>query len=382
MIASDSGSGRGTAIDPKEIKRFELTEVYSHPDAKVDIVLVHGLNGDPHNSWTSTHGVFWPTQLLPVTLKSAKARILVYGYNADVYAFGKGGASSDMIHQHAQTLLANLSLERKSEEASDHPIIWVAHSLGGILVKRALNLSDDLKDKYADDLRSIAVSTYGIIFLGTPHTGADPAKWGLMLQGMVNALMPKKLVHTEDQLVKTLKTNNETLQNINLKFLEIYQKFRVYMVHEGVPTDLKGTKIFIVDQLSASPQLPGVVYYGIEATHSGMCKFESKNSPGYSNISGTIKSWVEESPRVIEARREYEKQKRWRDKNDQAAELLGYYPTTPQASNPHTPGTSRENIQPAQPYVQPGLVEASPRTRFEFEAAEVEEMDTEMAGNR
>lgn len=299
--------------------------MYSHPDAKVDIVLVHGLNGDPQRSWTSPHGVFWPTQLLPVTLKSAKARILVYGYNADVYAFGKGSASSDMIHQHAQTLLANLSLERKSEEASDHPIIWVAHSLGGILVKRALNLSDDLKDKYADDLRSIAVSTYGIIFLGTPHTGADPAKWGLMLQGMVNALMPKKVVHTEDQLVKTLQTSNETLQNINLKFLEIYQKFRVYMVHEGVPTDLKGTKMFIVDQISASPQLPGVVYYGIEATHSGMCKFESKNSPGYSNISGTIKSWVEESPRVIESRRESEKQKRWRDKNDQAAELLGYY---------------------------------------------------------
>lgn len=110
-------------------------------------MLVHGLNGHPRNTWTAKNGVFWPSQLLPVSLKSAQARVLTYGYNADVYAFGaggKGGPSTDMIHQHAQTLLANLALERKSEERSDVPIIWVAHSLGGILVKRALELSHDL----------------------------------------------------------------------------------------------------------------------------------------------------------------------------------------------------------------------------------------------
>lgn len=114
-----------------------MTEVYTHPDAKVDIVLVHGLNGHPQKTWTAKNGTFWPTDLLPLTLKSAKARILVYGYNADVYAFGGDkSASSDMIHQHAQTMVTNLSLERKSEERAECPIIWVVHSLGGILLKR------------------------------------------------------------------------------------------------------------------------------------------------------------------------------------------------------------------------------------------------------
>ncbi len=61
----------------------------------------------------------------------------MYGYNADVYAFSSGhSASSDFIYQHAQTLVSNLALERKSEGAQENPIIWVAHSLGGILVKR------------------------------------------------------------------------------------------------------------------------------------------------------------------------------------------------------------------------------------------------------
>ena len=150
--------------------------------------------------------------------------------------------SSDMIHQHAQTLLANLALERKSEEVGEHPIIWVAHSLGGILVKRALELSFDLQGNHDDDLRSIFVSTFGVIFLGTPHTGADPAKWGLILQGMVNAMVPKKLFETHSQLVKTLQSNNEILQNINLRFLDLYpNRLRIGMVHEGHPTDLKGT---------------------------------------------------------------------------------------------------------------------------------------------
>lgn len=111
--------------------------MYSPPDANVDVVLVHGLNGHPEKTWTAKSGVFWPTDLLPASLKGAKARILVYGYNADVYAFGGDrSASSDMIHQHAQTLVTGLSLERQSEDCGENAIIWVAHSLGGILVKR------------------------------------------------------------------------------------------------------------------------------------------------------------------------------------------------------------------------------------------------------
>jgi hypothetical protein len=104
----------------------------------VDVVFVHGLNGHPQKTWTAHNGKFWPTDLLPVTLKSVKARILVYGYNADVYAYGGGdkNASSDQIHQHAQTMITNLSMERKSEERSECPIIWVVHSLGGIMLKR------------------------------------------------------------------------------------------------------------------------------------------------------------------------------------------------------------------------------------------------------
>jgi triacylglycerol esterase/lipase EstA (alpha/beta hydrolase family) len=109
-----------------------------------------------------------------------------------------------MIHHHAQTLLTNLTLERKSRETTHHPIIFVCHSLGGILVKKALEISEGNRGKNTEDLRLIFVSTYGVMFLGTPHNGADPAKLGLTLQGMVSMLVPKGIIDTEVPLVRTL----------------------------------------------------------------------------------------------------------------------------------------------------------------------------------
>ncbi|KAI1452162.1 hypothetical protein F4805DRAFT_463047 [Annulohypoxylon moriforme] len=287
----------------KQISRYETTAVYTHPDAKVDIVLVHGLNGDPEKTWTAKNGVFWPAELLPTSLRDARANVLVYGYNADVYSKKHGSNPSDnFIYMHAQTLVTSLTHYRKDEMSSHNPIIWVCHSLGGILVKRALLYSNDLRASQHEDYRSIYVSTYGLIFLGTPHTGSDIAGWGTMLQGMSDAVVPRTFFQSESVLLKTLKRDNETLQNINNHFLDIYQRFKILMAHENHKTDLKGTRMLIVDAHSASPQLPGVTYYAIEATHSGMCKFESRNAPGYRTIATAIRDWVVDAPDVIATR--------------------------------------------------------------------------------
>lgn len=228
----------------RDIARYETTAVYTHPDAKVDIVLVHGLNGDPKTTWTNRNGVFWPLDLLPSVLgEHAPANILVYGYNADVCSSRGASPSDNFIHQHAQTLVTSLTQFRVSEGTSRNPIIWVCHSLGGILVKRALLYSNDLRGAAHQRVyRSIYASTFGLIFLGTPHAGADAASWALMLQGMADAVMPRKLFESESVLLRTLKRDNETLANINNHFLDIYQRFRIHMAHENHKTDVKGTK--------------------------------------------------------------------------------------------------------------------------------------------
>ncbi|KAK1658850.1 hypothetical protein BDP55DRAFT_637504 [Colletotrichum godetiae] len=320
----------------KQVARYEITAVFTHPDASVDIVLVHGLNGHPKSTWTSPSpssqhedGVFWPTDLLPQSLGKTRANILVYGYNADVYTTSKShasaSASDNFIYQHAQTLVTNLALYRKSEHTDKNPIIFVAHSLGGILVKRALMYSNDLRDKNQEDARSIFVSTFGIIFLGTPHTGSGMATWGVVLQNIADAIAPKKMFESESVLLKTLKKDNETLQNINSHFLDFYQRFKIHMAHENHKTDIKGTMMTVVDASSASPQLPGVVYYGIEAPHSGMCKFNSSSAPGYRNVSTAIRTWAEEAPPVIRTRWDIELDDRKARAQSEAAEITREY---------------------------------------------------------
>lgn len=225
------------------ISRYETTAVYTHPEAKVDIILIHGLNGSPETTWTSNNNVFWPTDLLPTALKGAHANILVYGYNADVYSGRHDrSASTNFIHQHAQTLITSLTLFRRSEGTSRNPIIWICHSLGGILVKRALLYSNDVRAAHHEGFRSIYISTYGIVFLGTPHAGADAASWGLMLQAMADAVVPRRFFESESVLLRTLKRDNETLENISLHFLDIHHRFRIHMAHENHKTAIKGTR--------------------------------------------------------------------------------------------------------------------------------------------
>lgn len=72
------------------IDEAEATEskLINYDNFEVDIVLVHGLNGDPRNTWTSREsGVFWPRDLLSKILP--RARILTYGYNANVNVFDR-----------------------------------------------------------------------------------------------------------------------------------------------------------------------------------------------------------------------------------------------------------------------------------------------------
>lgn len=256
--------------------------------------------------------MFWPTDLLPASLelKNQHANVLVYGYNADVYSRGTNTPSSNFIHQHAQSLVTSLTSFRKSEGTERLPIIWVVHSLGGIVTKRALLYSNDIRAHQQEDLRSVFVSTYAIIFLGTPHQGSDLATWGRMLQAMSDAIIPRRFFETESVLLKSLKKDNETLQGINNHFLDIYQRFKIHMVHENHTTDLRGTRALVVDANSASPQLQGVIYYGIEATHSGMCKFDGQNAPGYRNVSTAITEWVAVARAVIDIRWEAEEEER------------------------------------------------------------------------
>lgn len=124
---------------------------------------------------------FWPGELLPP--ECPDARILTWGYDTMVTKGLKAPADKTNIFAHGKKFLYSLGRNRDVRR----PIIFVAHSLGGIVVKEVhcfifnfihinakkllqmLANSDVAED---EDLKSIVESTAAVIFLGTPHRGS------------------------------------------------------------------------------------------------------------------------------------------------------------------------------------------------------------------
>lgn len=77
----------------------------------LSLVAVHGLGGDSVETWTHPKiKTFWLKDLLPLNVPDA--RVLTFGYNADVW-FGK---STSTFNDHAKGLLSKLVDKRDSPQ--------------------------------------------------------------------------------------------------------------------------------------------------------------------------------------------------------------------------------------------------------------------------
>ena len=163
--------------------------------------------------------MFWPQTLLPSVIPNA--RIFTWGYDADVNGW-LSSASQNNIHQHAGNLLVDLSNLRPN--ANDHsvPLIFVVHSLGGVVVKDALNRSaanEGTRWKY------IAPATFGIVFLGTPHRGSTSASLGKIAYRITKAVTRRPNL----QLFKGLERNSEVLDRVGDSFVQTIDKHKVHV---------------------------------------------------------------------------------------------------------------------------------------------------------
>src|SRR4051812_33961447 len=95
------------------------------------LVAIHGLNGDAYKTWTDGERL-WLQDYLPSAFPDA--RIFTYGYNSKI-AFS--GSASNVKH-YAITLLHRLHARRRDfSDEGKRPIIFICHSLGGIVLKKA-----------------------------------------------------------------------------------------------------------------------------------------------------------------------------------------------------------------------------------------------------
>lgn len=79
------------------------------------------------------------------------SRIFAFGYDADVVRV-LDVASSNTVRNHGNSLAFDLALERVMTKTNDRPVIFVAHSLGGIVAEQVGN--PDLFNAYMLELVS------------------------------------------------------------------------------------------------------------------------------------------------------------------------------------------------------------------------------------
>ena len=267
-VALGTSSVGGTSKEnegPLHVKELGLTQIDGHPANHsfiADVVFVHGLQGHPRDTWQvkspskpfgkslknrfkdiSLSGnkapkveaqdvakPFWPAEKLPEDFENV--RILTYGYDSKVTKAFRAPTSKNGIYQHGNSFLK--AVERTRIRCRQRPIVFVAHSLGGLVVKQAL--IEARKQTHESDLLDIYSSTHAIIFFGTPHRGSDLASWGLLLSTIAEAVQ----IDTNDTILRDLDpaSGSSKLEEMRLDFDDILRdghrsrELRVYSFQE------------------------------------------------------------------------------------------------------------------------------------------------------
>ncbi|KAH0404082.1 hypothetical protein KCU89_g1487, partial [Aureobasidium melanogenum] len=253
----------------------------------LDIVFVHGLRGHRINTWSSNNknnNVCWPKDLLSEDIKDA--RILTFGYDAQVAGF-LSETSQASIFAHAEKLLDNLKNARRGVES--RPIIFIGHSLGGIIIKDALIRSSECKHSKQDvRLGAIFDATIGVIFMATPHRGSRTAS---LAQYAVTAAKIA-LQNPNRHIIDALKVDSQILEKQRTSFGAIIEPSKLRCAYEELPTH---TQLIVG---AASAMIDGVISVAIEADHVSICKFVSRENTGYDTIRGWILDMRENDPAV------------------------------------------------------------------------------------
>ncbi|CAP65889.1 uncharacterized protein PODANS_5_10945 [Podospora anserina S mat+] len=351
--------------------RVFLQQLYPEPGnpvtPNIDIVVVHGVNGDPIKTWecdntskqksqskpapghaqTSNveshtdpgtslvlcdrHGpvnprtkdgilperIIWPQDLLHRQPRLERARTFTFGYNGDVFHNDSVAGIRDL----ARTLLDLLDLDRKGIDAR-RPIVFVAHCLGGLIVKQALLIA-----QYERRYQHLADATAGISFLGTPHLANSKDNWSHLAKAYSALDSPRsggffrRIGLSHSKLVKALQKDSEQLVNLMDDFRHVLAdgtrgvdakgrtslRWKIVNFCEQLP--LPGAKDLIVDQTVADMAIPGAEPKPVHRDHVTMCQFGSDNEPGFKQLCSFIREMVpqeqssttrtgEENPRV------------------------------------------------------------------------------------
>jgi predicted alpha/beta hydrolase family esterase len=166
---------------------------------------------------------------------------MTYGYDTHLRHVLGTPLNKATVYDIARDFLVALEAERRTDPM--RPIFFVAHSLGGIVVKEMLRQAHGCQPHHSH-LRTVFDSTAGIIFFGTPHSGADPRGFA---QHVVENLVKALGISVNKQIVSALLPSSERLKELKDEFGPIAeaQNWMIHSFQEGLGVKpLNDRKVF------------------------------------------------------------------------------------------------------------------------------------------
>ncbi|XXH04158.1 Peptide chain release factor 1, mitochondrial [Hypoxylon texense] len=283
-----------------------VTTLFAPPeeDHNVDLIAISGLGGHAFGSFKERRGEhMWLRDALPHHItgdgsNNPIARVMIYGYDSSLQQSNSFQNLDDIGNSFLNSLivLANSTTFR--------PIVIIAHSLGGLVVKQFLI---SLSKTKGDDHQRLYQAVYGIVFFGVPHHGME-----------ISSLKPMAGDGPNRALLESIGTNSHVLS-------QQYEDFQAALGHKGEfevicfyevlqsPTaiqnqgdrwKMEGPRTVLVSPQSAThcrPWESGLEYRcPINRTHSEMVKFGPQDEE-YEKAVERIKGIVRRAPSSVKS---------------------------------------------------------------------------------
>lgn len=251
-------------------------ELVAGGSGSLDIIFIHGLSGDPKETWRSPSAAdpadaYWPVW---ISHDIATANVYALGYPAD--AIANWFVESMSLYERAKAVLEYLA----GIGLGNRPIAIVTHSLGGLLAKQMLRTGLEADDT---EWASIAEAIGLILFLGTPHTGSSVAS-------ILNFVLPR----LASKYAATLQSGSAQLDELNASYKTASQKRNIETVAYYETFKTKG--IMVVSKESANPGISGVNPIPIDADHVSICKPASREAPIYISALRKLRKFAQMCP--------------------------------------------------------------------------------------
>ncbi|KAI9544095.1 Serine active site containing protein 1 [Dissostichus eleginoides] len=269
-------------LDRETVKEKYQDGVYIlHPQTrdnqpiKADVLFIHGILGAAFKTWRQkdrngleeeTESKDDYTECWPKTWLAADCpnlRVLSVEYDSHLSDWM---AKCPVENQRKSLAYRSRELLKKLKLAGvgERPVVWVAHSMGGLLVKKMLlDASED------PEMQALLNNTKGIMFYSVPHHGTFMAEYSVNVRYL---LFPSVEV-------RELCKDSPALRNLNENFLDMAKEkeFKVLSFAETLPTNIGPMiKILVVPTQSANLGIGELIE--VDVDHLNICKPEKKDS--------------------------------------------------------------------------------------------------------